>query len=121
MFEKPLRLLSILCTVFVLLSFAFFAIDQSRAGSQSSQRGIAADGPPPALVAGQAQPAPKAKRHGVVRRAIDDVDRRLVDPFNGLAAGSSNDWVKRGIPTLFALLVYGFGLSFIARYAGARA
>jgi hypothetical protein len=119
MFEKPLRVLSILCTVFVLLSFAFFAVDQSRAGSQDSQRGIAADGPPTAALA--AQQSAKPPHHSAVRRAIDSVDKRLVDPFNGLAGGSGNDWVKRGVPTLFALFVYGFGLSFVARYARAHA
>lgn len=117
MFEKPLRYLSILCTLFVVLSFAFFAIDQSSKGSQDSQRGIAAGGPGPATVVQQAKPKP----HAAVRRAIDGVDKRLVDPFEGLAGGSSNDWVKKGVPSLFALFVYGFGLSFIARYAKARA
>jgi hypothetical protein len=117
MFEKPLRVLSLLCTAFVVLSFAFFALDQSKAGSQSSQNGIAADGPPAGAVSQQA----KAPHHSAVRRAVDSVDKHLVDPFNGLAGGSSNDWVKRGVPSLFALFVYGFGLSFIARYAKARA
>lgn len=117
MFEKPLRLLSILCTAFVVLSFVFFTIDQSSKGSQSSVNGIAADGPPSAAIVQHKKPA----HHNAVRRAIDSVDKRLVDPFNGLAGGSSNDWVKRGIPSLFALFVYGFGLSFIARYAKAHA
>jgi hypothetical protein len=116
MFEKPLRILSILCTAFVVLSFSLFAIDQSRAGSQDSQKGIAAGGPPSTVVQ-----APRAKQHTAARRLVDRVDKSLVDPFAGLSAGSSSDWVKRGVPTLFALFVYGFGLSFIARYSRARA
>jgi hypothetical protein len=117
MFEKPLRILSILCTGFVVLSFVFFAIDQSSKGSQDSVSGIAADGPPSAAVVAHKKPP----HHSAVRRAVDSVDKRLVDPFNGLAGGSTNDWVKRGVPSLFALFVYGFGLSFIARYARAHA
>ncbi|HEU4978809.1 MAG TPA: hypothetical protein VFT42_07940 [Solirubrobacteraceae bacterium] len=117
MFEKPLRILSVLCTAFVVLSFVFFTIDQSSKGSQDSVSGIAADGPPSSAIVQHKKPA----HHDAARRAIDSVDKRLVDPFNGLAGGSSNDWVKRGVPSLFALFVYGFGLSYIARYAKVRA
>jgi hypothetical protein len=44
----------------------------------------------------------------------------LVAPFAALVSGSESSWVRRGVPTLIALLVYGFGLSFLARYAKGR-
>ena len=37
------------------------------------------------------------------------------------SSGSDSSWVRRGVPTLLALVVYGFGLSFLARYARGRA
>jgi hypothetical protein len=33
---------------------------------------------------------------------------------------SRSDWVSRGVPTLLALLVYGLGLGFLARYLASR-
>jgi hypothetical protein len=56
-----------------------------------------------------------------VREAIDDADDVLVTPFAPLTEGSSSSWVRRGIPTLLALVVYGFGLAFLARFASGRA
>jgi hypothetical protein len=55
-----------------------------------------------------------------VRETIDDADDVLVAPFAGLVDSSSSSWVRRGVPTLIALVLYGFGLSFLARYARGR-
>jgi hypothetical protein len=45
----------------------------------------------------------------------------LVRPFAFAASNSDSSWVRRGAPAVLALLVYGFGLSFLARYARGRA
>jgi hypothetical protein len=45
----------------------------------------------------------------------------LVSPFAFVADGSGSSWMRRGAPAVLALLVYGFGLSFLARYARGRA
>ena len=63
----------------------------------------------------------RERAHSRAREAIDDADDVLVAPFAGLVDGSASSWVRRGVPTLLALLVYGFGLSFLARFARGRA
>ena len=45
----------------------------------------------------------------------------LVAPFAPVTDSSSSSWVRRGIPTLLALVVYGFGLAFLARFMHGRA
>ncbi len=51
---------------------------------------------------------------------IDDVSNRLTSPFSGLTSGSSSEWVVHGVNLLLALLVYGFGLGFLARVIRVR-
>ena len=57
----------------------------------------------------------------VVGEVIDDADDVLVAPFAPVVSSSESSWVQRGVPTLIALIVYGFGLSFLARFAKGRA
>ena len=40
-------------------------------------------------------------------------------PFDAIVE-STNQWVKHGLPAVFALLVYGLGLGYLARYASVR-
>jgi hypothetical protein len=61
----------------------------------------------------------RESRHSSVREGVDDVDDALLKPFAGVTS-SSNEWVRRGLPTLLALLVYGLGLGFLARYVRVR-
>ena len=46
---------------------------------------------------------------------IDEVAGKLTSPFSGITAGSTSQWVIRGVGTLMALLVYGVGLGYLAR------
>ena len=52
-----------------------------------------------------------------MREYIDDANDVLLRPFAGLVANDTSRWVQRGVPALLGLLVYGFLLSFFARYA----
>ena len=63
----------------------------------------------------------RERAHNSVREAIDDADDILVAPFAPVTHSSSSSWVRRGMPTLLALLVYGFGLAFLARFMHGRA
>jgi hypothetical protein len=118
---RILRYSSLICCAIVLVSFSLFAIDQAGAASKDSQAGISGQqaGSKPAPSGGDEQP--RDSGHGRVRTAIDDADHNLVSPFAGLANGSSSDWVRRGVPLLVALLVYGFGLGYLSRFAAGRA
>jgi len=115
--ERPLRLLAIVLSLFVAVGFTLFALeDIDRASANSEQRiaGYAATSPSPA---GERE---RERRHGAVREGIDDVNDVLLAPFAGVSDGSTDRWEQRGYPTLLALLVYGFGLGYLARFMTAR-
>jgi hypothetical protein len=126
-FQGPLRLFSILASVAVMLSFGAFAVDQARSGSKSSQAGIARTvfvAPPDP--AGYAEPSPAQERvreaaHGTARETLDDVDDVLVAPFAFVTENSTSAWMRRSIPALLALAVYGLGVGFLSRFAAGRA
>jgi hypothetical protein len=119
--EGLLRTAGIVASIIVLVSFALFAIDETRNASAQSAAAVAG------LDATSASdPSPKQERareraHSSARETIDDADDILVAPFAGIVDGSGSSWVRRGVPTLLAVLIYGFGLSFLARYARGRA
>lgn len=121
MFGTALRLLSIGCCVLVGLGWALFAIDETREASAESTEMIAG-----ADAATHSNPSPDQERareqaHSTAREAIDDVNDVLLAPFAGLTDSSDNKWVRRTVPALLALLVYGFGLAYLARFMSGRA
>ena len=121
MLERPLRAAAIACTLLVVAGWGLFAIDEARNASKDTA----------AEVAGQKatthpDPSPKQERareeiHGDVREFIDDVNDVLLSPFAGITNSSGSTWTRRSIPALIALLVYGFGLGYLARFARGRA
>jgi hypothetical protein len=112
MLGRGLHHLSLLCCLFVSISFGLFALAQvSHASShQAGEIARPMSHPRPPVVHATGQP----------RRFIDGVARKLTSPFDSLVS-SSDAWVNHGIPALFALLVYGAGLGFLSRWADGRA
>ena len=110
-----------MASAIVLVSFALFALDETRTAANASAAAVAG------LEATRtANPTAREERareraHTRVREIVDDADDVLVAPFAPVTANASSSWVARGVPTLLALLVYGFGLGFLARYARGRA
>jgi hypothetical protein len=119
--EGLLRTVAVITSAIVLVSFGLFAIDESRDASNASVAGIA--GLEATRVADPTASEERAREqaHGKVHEAIDDADDVLVKPFASITNGSSSSWVRRGVPTLLALLIYGLGLSFLARFTHGRA
>jgi hypothetical protein len=118
--EGLLRTVSIVASALVLLSFALFAIDETRDASEKSAAAIAGQ-----EATSQSDPSAREERvreraHSGTREAIDDANDVLVAPFASIVSGSESSWARRGVPALIALVVYGFGLSFLARYAKGR-
>jgi len=116
-----LRVVSLVASAIVVLSFVLFALDETRAASQRTTAEIAG-----LQAARTADPSPAQERareraHSSARELIDDVDDILLAPFTWAAPDTTNKWVLRGVPALVTLVVYGFGLSFLARYAQGRA
>jgi hypothetical protein len=111
--QRVLLWASTICTVIVVLSFALFAIEEARAGSNKQQNAVDQVNVP--------DPTPQTERererkHTVVRETIDDANDILVSPFTGITS-SSNIWVERGVPSLLAFLLYFVVLRILAGYA----
>jgi len=104
-----LRFAAVLASAIVLLGFAAFAADEASRAS-SAQLSRLADGP--------AERA-RERSHGPLREALDDANDVLLGPFEGLSS-SRDPWVRRGVPALVALLVYGLGLTLAANYLPRR-
>ena len=116
-----LRLVSVVASLIVGVSFVLFALDESRAASDRSTRGISGQ-----EASSAADPSPQEERvrervHSKPRELIDDADDILLKPFAWADSGSGSLWARKGVPTLLALLVYGLALAFLARVIRVRA
>lgn len=111
--ESSLRYFSVIASVLVIAGWLAFAVDQTRDGSQASQAGITNQ-----VVA---NPPVTEVHHGAVRQKLDDVNRTLLTPFRGITSSTDGDWVRHSVPAVLALLMYGFGVGYLARFARGRA
>jgi hypothetical protein len=111
---RLLRFLSLLCCAFVVVSFFLFAVSQTSHASQGQANAIA-NGTITSST-GKNKPISKEKQP---RRFIDQVAQKLNSPFTGIVS-TNNNWIKHLIPTAFSLLVYGFALSYLARWGSGR-
>jgi|ERR1700686_2349074 len=114
-----LRLGSRIACVIVVVSFGLFAIDQ--AGNASAQQQNEVNESAPASIAGATKPKSTTKKtEGGVREAIDEASSTITSPFAGAVTGVHNEWATRGLRMVLALLVYGFGLGYLARMLRVR-
>jgi hypothetical protein len=112
-----LRLASWLICLLVAVSFLIFAIEQTSSASTHQQEELNGPAGSPAGVA-SSTPAPKHK--SAVHKKIDEASDFFTSPFSAVVSGSSSQWAIHGIKTLLALLVYGLGLSYLARVIRVR-
>jgi hypothetical protein len=106
-----LRLASVTICLIVIASFVIFAVNQTKSASTHQQAVLAENGT-------ASQPA--SKHEGGLHRTIDDVSAELTSPFAGIVSGSSSEWTTRTVKLLLALLIYGFGLGYLARVVRVR-
>jgi predicted PurR-regulated permease PerM len=117
---RLLRLASIVICLIVVASFAIFAVQQTKSASGRQTEAVA-KGEPSTAPAQAAHPASSqsTSHEGAVHKAIDEVSTKLTSPFAGVVS-SSSEWASRGVKLLIALVVYGFGLGFLARMLRVR-
>jgi hypothetical protein len=108
-----IRVLAVVASALVVIGFVTFASEHAAHGSRSQVAKLGAD---------LNEPAPPAtterrreREHGRVREALDDANDVLLAPFSNLV-GSDDIWVRRVVPGILALLVYGLGLGLAANY-----
>jgi hypothetical protein len=98
------------CCALVSLSFVMFARDQLAGASQHQQNQLAAGTPTtPGAV-------PSSQHHGQPRRFIDGAAHALTSPFRSFLS-SASQWAVNIVATVCALLLYGVGLGYLARFA----
>ena len=115
-FAGLLRVASMVICLTVLASFAIFAFDQTSSASTHQQEELNGAAPTAATSSGVAGSSGSAPAHkGAVHSAIDDASNTLTSPFSGITSGSSSQWATHGVNLLLSLVVYGFGLGFLAR------
>jgi hypothetical protein len=110
--HKVLVTVAWVCCGLVCVSFVLFVHDQLKQGSAHQASLIAPTGP---IVPAQ----PLAHQVAQPRRFIDGAAGDLTSPFDSVVS-SDSPWVNHMVPDVFALLVYGGGLGFAARYASGR-
>jgi hypothetical protein len=118
--ERALRLAAVICSLLVLVAWGWFAADETGAASRSTQAQIAGQAAARTVDPDPDQERQREQVNGTVHEYVDDANDVLLRPFAGLTAGSSSKWVRRSVPALLALLVYGFGLGLLARFAAGR-
>jgi hypothetical protein len=97
------------CCGLVVLSFALFALSQASGASNNQVAEL--NGGPATAHAVHAARAP-----GQPRRFIDGASAALTSPFRSFIHSDSR-WAVKIATTLLALLLYGLGLGYLARWA----
>jgi hypothetical protein len=120
-----LRWAAILSSSFIALSFLFFAADQTSNASKNSVAGITgASNVQDESITKLPNPPRSVEKvreqdNDGFHEFVDDVDDVLLAPFTSIT-NSDNIWIRRIVPGLIALLLYGIGGMYLARAAGLR-
>ena len=110
MVSNLLRTAAIVCSLIIALSLLLFVIDQTKKGDQTAQEEIQ----------GVLHPVlPASKPPGQPRKFIDQASHALTTPFNNIASGSDK-WASRVVPAILGIILFGFGLGFLARVVSSR-
>ncbi len=107
-----LRIASRIACLIVAVAFALFVINQTSSASTHQQEALRGTNGGPA---GAPAPAAHPAQEGEAHKVIDEVAGKLTSPFSQITAGSTSQWVVRGVGTVMALLVYGVGVGYLAR------
>ncbi len=113
---RVLRIASFVTCLIVAMSFTIFAVQQTKAASGhqteavNSSSGVGAGTPVRAV----------STKKGTLHKAIDEASEELTSPFSGIVSSISSEWASQGVRLLLALVVYGFGLGYVARVLRVR-
>jgi hypothetical protein len=111
--ERLLRYIAIVLSLIIVAGFGLFAIDEFKRASAGQTNELKGYEKPAPSAAGERQ---REQRDSAIHEHIDDANDILLKPFAGIVTSGSR-WAQRGVPTLLGLLVYGFGIAFLARFA----
>src|SRR6478672_7458429 len=109
---RCIRLISMAICLVMVAWFVVFAVDQTKNASGHQQEQISEANTPAAQR--EADEQREHQRKSGVHEALDEVAEDVSSPFSSLVSGSS-EWLENGERLGLALLIYGFGLGFLAR------
>jgi hypothetical protein len=115
-----LRLASVVICLIVVASFSIFAVDQAKGASSHQQEALAKGAPSNTNGEGPSKSGSSSAQESGAHKAVDEVSNKLTSPFSGITAGSKSRWTVHGVNLLLALIIYGFGLGFLARVLQGR-
>lgn len=126
-----MRLASRLICLIVIAWFVVFVVDQTGAASAHQQNEVIPGSAPVAGASASAGAAPgqasasgtatdPPKSESAVHRVLNEASEALTAPFAGAVSGSHSEWTIHIVKTVLALLIYGFGLAFLARFVSVR-
>ncbi|MEA2271563.1 MAG: hypothetical protein QOI98_271 [Solirubrobacteraceae bacterium] len=116
--ESFIRFVAIAASLLVVAGFAAFAVDELGAATKRTEAQLDAGSSPSPT---PSEEKTRERHHTRVRKWVDDANDVLLTPVAWVSDGSGNRWVRRGVPALLALALYGFGLGYVARFAHGRA
>jgi hypothetical protein len=119
--STTLRITAIVCSVLIGLGWLMFAVGETKSASAKSAQIVTGDDFATRVDLDPEQERAREEQHSKVHEYIDDANDILLAPFSSLSDSSDNKWVRRTVPALLGLLVFGFGLGFLARFASGRA
>ncbi len=111
-----MRLASRIICVIMIAWFVVFVVNQTSSASTHQQNEVA-EGTVPVPSESSAS---AAKHDSTLHRTLNETADALTSPFSGVVSGSNSEWTIHIVKTLLALLVYGFGLAFLARFLRVR-
>jgi hypothetical protein len=107
-----LRLASWIICLIVVASFLVFVVNQTSSASTHQQEELNGNAAPSG--------APAPKHESALHKKIDEASDFFTSPFSAVVSGSTSQWAIHGVKTVLALLIYGFGLSYLARVIRVR-
>jgi hypothetical protein len=110
MLARVLRIASMVICLIAVAWFLLFALNQTSSASNHQTIEINASPGSSALKTSTSE----TSKESAPRKEINKVFSTLSSPFSGITSGSGQ-WTIHLVDTLLVLLVYGFGLAFIAR------
>jgi len=113
---RLLRLASAALCLIAIASFAIFAVGQTNSASNHQQEVLAS----PTNSVGANETGSKPAHESSLHRYIDEASSAITAPFSSITSGYTSEWAEHGVDLLLVLVVYGFGLGFLARMIAVR-
>ena len=110
-----LQLASRIACLIVLASFVLFAVEQAGNASAHQQQELNSGASAGTTTTATTTTSGKTKSESGLRKTIDEASSDITSPFSAATAGWKNEWAIHLTLTALALLIYGFGLGFLAR------